>query len=69
MNYTRGDIRQSVLSFLDETQPELADAVRATMFTFQDIHERVERRDVSAIVRGIDQDQLIRALKGAEENA
>ena len=69
MNYTRGDIRQSVLGFLDETQPELADAVRSTMFTFQDIHVRVDRRDVSAIVRSVEQDQLLKALKGAEENA
>ena len=69
MNFTRGDIRQSVLGFLDETQPELADAVRSTMFTFQDIHVRVDRRDVSAIVRSVEQDQLLKALKGAEENA
>ena len=69
MNYTRGDIRQSVLGFLDETQPELAEAVRATMFTFQDIHVRIERRDVSAIARGVEQETLIKALKGAEENA
>lgn len=69
MNYTRADIRQSVLGFLGETQPELADAVKSTMFTFQDIHERIERRDMAAIVRSIDQEMLLRALKGAEENA
>lgn len=69
MNYTRADVRQSVLGFLDETQPELCDAVKSTMFTFQDIHERVDRRDVAAIVRAMDQEILLRALKGAEENA
>lgn len=69
MNYTRADIRQSVLSFLDDSQPELADAVKSTMFTFQDIHERIERRDVAAIVRALDQEVILKALKGAEENA
>lgn len=69
MNYTRADVRQSVLGFLDETQPELSDAVKSTMFTFQDIHERVERRDMAAIVRSVEQDVLLRALKGAEETA
>lgn len=69
MNYTTGEIRQAVLGFLDETQPELADAVKGSMFTFQDIPERVEKRDVAAIVRNVEQDQLLKALKGAEENA
>ncbi len=69
MNYTTGEIRQAVLGFLDETQPELADAVKGSMFTFQDIQDRVEKRDVAAILRIVDQDQLLKALKGAEENA
>lgn len=69
MNYTTGEIRQAVLGFLDQTQPELADAVKGSMFTFQDIHERVERRDVAAIVRNIEQDAMLKALKGAIDNA
>ncbi|MEM6623713.1 MAG: FliG C-terminal domain-containing protein [Pseudomonadota bacterium] len=69
MNFTTGEIRQAVLGFLDQTQPELADAVKGSMFTFQDIHERVERRDIAAIVRNLDQDIVLRALKGAEDNA
>ena len=69
MNFTTGDIRQAVLGFLDETQPELADAVKGSMFTFQDIPERIEARDVAAIVRAVDQDELLRAMKGATDNA
>ncbi len=69
MNYTPGDIRQAVLGFLDETQPELAEAVKASMFTFQDIPERIERRDMAGVVRQVDNDTLLNALKGAEDNA
>ncbi|MFK7945368.1 MAG: flagellar motor switch protein FliG [Paracoccaceae bacterium] len=69
MNFTSGEIRQAVLSFLDDTQPELADSVRRSMFTFEDIQDRVEKRDVAAIVRLVEQDELMRALKGAEQNA
>lgn len=69
MNYTPGDIRQAVLGFLDETQPELAVEVKASMFTFQDIHERIEKRDMAAIIRQVEEDTLLKALKGAQENA
>lgn len=68
MNYTTGEIRQAVLGFLDETQPELADAVKGSMFTFQDIQDRIERRDVATIVRIVERDHLLKALKGAEDN-
>jgi flagellar motor switch protein FliG len=69
MNFTSGEIRQAVLSFLDDSQPELGDAVKRSMFTFQDIQDRVEKRDVAAIVRNVEQDELLKALKGAEQNA
>lgn len=69
MNYTAGDVRQHVLSFLTETQPEFAEEVKRKMFTFEDIHERLEKRDVAAVVRGADGDDLLKALAGAADNA
>lgn len=69
MNYTTGEIRQAVLGFLEQTQPELSEAVKGSMFTFQDIHERIQPRDMVAIVRNTEQEILLRALKGAEDNA
>lgn len=69
MNFTAGDIRQAVLRYLNEADRDLADAVKSSMFTFQDIPTRIERRDVAAIVRLIDEDTLLKALKGAEDNA
>lgn len=69
MTYTSGRIRQAVLGYLDTEKPELAEAVKASMFTFADIHTRVEKRDVSAIVRQVNQELLLKAMIGAQENA
>ena len=39
------------------------------MFTFPDIPKRVEKRDIGAVVRAMDNESLIQALAGAAENA
>ncbi|MEM7060685.1 MAG: FliG C-terminal domain-containing protein [Pseudomonadota bacterium] len=69
MNYAPGNIRQSVLAYLDETQPEFSDKVKRKMFTFQDIPKRLEKRDIAAVVRAVDGDVLLTALVGAGSNA
>ena len=67
MNYTSGEIRTAVLDFLGEKQPEFLEAVKAQMFTFGDIQDRIEKRDVTAIIRGADPDDLRTALVGAKD--
>lgn len=69
MNFTAGDIRSVVMDYLDEIRPEFANEVRRKMFTFEDVATRVEKRDVAAIIRAVDQETLLKALTGAEENA
>ncbi len=69
MNFAPGNIRQAVLSHLDETQPEFSDQVKRKLFTFQDIPKRLEKRDVAAVVRAVDGDVLLTALGGAPSNA
>ena len=69
MNYTSSEIRQAVLEFLGEKQPAFLEAVKARMFTFADIQDRVDRRDVTAIVRATDPDDFLKAMIGAKENA
>lgn len=69
MNYAPGNIRQAVLSHLDENEPEFADEVKRKMFTFEDIHERIEKRDIAAVVRVTEPDTLLKALAGAADNA
>ena len=69
MNYAPGNIRHSVLSFLNDSHSELSDEVKRKMFTFPDIPERIEKRDIAGIVRQTDQETLLKALAGATDNA
>lgn len=69
MNYTPGQIRNAVLDFLEDKEPEFCDLVKSKMFTFQDIPGRVEKRDIAAVVRNTEGDVLLQALAGAAENA
>ncbi|MDI2097879.1 flagellar motor switch protein FliG [Ruicaihuangia caeni] len=59
-------IEKSLLSELDERDPELAEAVRSRMLTFADI-TRLEPRDAQLVLRGVDAATLALALKGAPE--
>ena len=69
MNYAAGDVRHTVLNFLGRAEPALLTQVRSKMFTFQDIPERIEKRDVTAIVRAVPNEVLLQALAGAADNA
>lgn len=69
MNFAPGEMRQSVMGYLEQENPDLAARIKATMFTFADIPDRIEKRDVTAIIRTIDGEVLLKALAGAEESA
>ena len=55
--------RDSYLSFLENERPQLHGEVLKTMFTFNDIRFRVEPREVSLIVKGVEEPVLLTALK------
>ncbi|MCX8509694.1 MAG: flagellar motor switch protein FliG, partial [Rhodobacteraceae bacterium] len=61
--------RDDVLQGLDETDSILAGEVRKTIFTFAHIPARILPRDVPKILKGIEQDQLVKALGGAKGEA
>ena len=69
MNYAAGQMRADVLEFLGRTEPELLEEVRKKMFTFTDIPHRIDRRNITAIVRATPNEVLLPALAGAAENA
>ena len=69
MNYAAGEMRENVLGFLGRVEPELLADVRRRMFTFEDIPTRIEKRDITAIVRATPNEVLLPALAGAAENA
>ena len=67
LNYSAAMTRDSLLEGLEETDRDLADRVRAAIFTFADIPARLAALDVPKIIREIDQADLATALAhGAE---
>ncbi|WP_244515359.1 flagellar motor switch protein FliG [Pacificibacter marinus] len=69
LNFSASSTRDGVLEGLDETDKEFAEEVRKNIFTFANIATRVDGRDISKVVRGVEQDMLIKALAGATGNA
>lgn len=70
LNHSRAATRNDVLDGLEDTDPDFAEAVRRSIFTFANIPQRVGPRDVPKIIRQIDQPILVTALaaaRGAED--
>lgn len=65
----RSDVatERAILEGLDAHDPDLAEAVRARMLTFDDI-VRLDDRDVQKVLRGMDVTILVTAIKGASEH-
>ena len=62
LNFSPASTRDDVLEGLDETDKTFADEVRKSIFTFDNIPERIDTRDVAKIVRAVDQAVLVTAL-------
>lgn len=69
MNYVSSAVRDPVLEHLAELKPAFAAEVKKRMFTFDDIPIRLETRDVTAVLRTVETDTLLLALKVGETNA
>ena len=63
MNHMSPQTRAEILSALDEAKPALSSSVKRIMFTFENIATRVNPRDVSQIMRSVDEITLLQALK------
>lgn len=67
LNYSQASTRDDVLSGLEETDEDFARLVRKAIFTFANIPQRLNPRDVPAITRDLDRQDLATALGGAQE--
>ncbi|NQW14607.1 MAG: flagellar motor switch protein FliG [Rhodobacter sp.] len=65
LNFTPGAMREDMLDNLNTAAPDLAEQIRRVMFTFGDIPDRVELKDVPKLVRAVDNKTLVTALAGA----
>ena len=69
MNYTASQVRDQVIGQIEQVDPDYSEDVKRNMFTFEDIEHRVARNEVSAVVRAVDSEIMVKALAGAEVTA
>jgi flagellar motor switch protein FliG len=68
LNATPSDLRDEVLTGLDQSDADFATGVRRSIFTFQDIPARVAPRDVAQVARAVGEDD-IRLILAADDPA
>ncbi|MFQ6547777.1 flagellar motor switch protein FliG [Aestuariibius sp. 2305UL40-4] len=66
LNSSQAITREDVLGGLTEEDEVFATQVRRTIFTFADIADRLEAKDIPAILREVDNDTLVIALTFAK---
>ncbi len=69
LNVSQSDFRDQILGSFEAQDPEAAGQIRRLMFTFEDIPSRIVGRDISKVLRGVDDETLVMALSGAAETA
>ncbi len=66
LNFMSGEQEQSAMEYLKSYDPEMAQKIMDEMFVFEDIID-IDDRGVQLLLREVQSDQLIIALKGASE--
>ena len=66
LNYSQAATRDDVLAGLEETDQDFARLVRKAIFTFTNIPDRINPRDVPTILRDMPRDDMIVALAAAQ---
>ncbi len=64
---TTTKMRDGVLTGIDEKDAELGQEVRKAIFTFENIPDRIDGRDIPKIARAVDQAVLMTALAGCKD--
>lgn len=67
LNVVGRSTEKVIITELEKSQPELAEEVKASLFTFEDI-ATLATGDVQKVLREIDHDDLVMALKGVSEH-
>lgn len=66
LNVVGRSTEKAIIGELEKTQPELADEVKASLFTFEDI-VTLSANDVQKVLREVEHDDLVVALKGVSD--
>ncbi|MPW24792.1 flagellar motor switch protein FliG [Alkalibaculum sp. M08DMB] len=66
LNSVDRSTERNILSDLEETQPELAEIIKANLFIFEDV-VNLDKNSIQRILREVSNEDLVLALKGASE--
>ncbi|SEL79752.1 flagellar motor switch protein FliG [Alkalibacterium putridalgicola] len=66
LNQVGRTTEKAIVADLEQKQPELAEEVKASLFTFEDIVS-LQKSDVQKVLREVDHDDLVLALKGVSD--
>jgi flagellar motor switch protein FliG len=66
MNFVKVDIESKLMGGLVEMDPDIAQRIQDNMFTFDNLIN-VDNRSIQTLMRNIEPDLLMTALKGADE--
>ena len=67
LNSVSRSTEKNILNDLEKRQPELSNEVKSSLFTFEDI-VTLERLDVQKVLRDVQNDVLVLALKGTTDD-
>lgn len=66
LNSVGRSTEKAIVEELERSQPELAEEVKTSLFTFEDI-VTLDKEDVQKVLRDVDHDDLVLALKGVSD--
>lgn len=69
INYLPGAKRDAFLEHLQEADPEVGAEVRKAILTFEELHARMPAAGATALLRDLDREVLLAAIKFGETNA
>ncbi len=69
INYLPGAKRDALLEHFKAADPEIGAAVRKAILTFEELHARMPAAGATALLRDLDREVLLKAIKFGETNA
>jgi flagellar motor switch protein FliG len=69
INFLPGVKRDALLEHFKQADPEVGAAVRRAVLTFEELHARMPASGATALLRDLDREVLLKAIKHGESNA
>jgi len=66
MNFTKSELETKIMDTLNERDEDLTGRIQDNMFTFDNL-EAVDNRSIQVLIRNVESDLLMVALKGADD--